>query len=255
LDRTNNLDLYDFEARAYNPVLMRFTRPDPLAEKYPGIGTYVYCANNPVRFTDPTGMYIVGTDRKPVTYDDENGWSANASNDVRKIGNAMMRTPDGKKIFDDMKATKYGISLNYKEGFSSKDRNKLGETNIAYDRDGNVTGVTINLFDGKIQEDVAEYQIASQPGYGLQNPTEKQQLLLDQVPTMTERIGQIGAHEGTHSTNPKAMPFKVGRENAERTAIAAEMKVIRQTPEFTRPIRPVIRPLTVTPVFLPQIIK
>jgi len=40
LDRTNNLDFYDFVARSYDPVLMRFTRPDPLAEKYPGIGTY-----------------------------------------------------------------------------------------------------------------------------------------------------------------------------------------------------------------------
>ena len=56
LDRTNNLDLYDFEARSYDPVLMRFTRPDPLAEKYPGIGTYVYCANNPVNKIDPTGL-------------------------------------------------------------------------------------------------------------------------------------------------------------------------------------------------------
>lgn len=29
---------------------------DPLAEKYPNMGGFVYCANNPVRFVDPTGM-------------------------------------------------------------------------------------------------------------------------------------------------------------------------------------------------------
>ena len=58
LDRTNNLDFYDFVARSYDPVLMRFTRPDPLAEKYPWIGTYVYCANNPIRYTDPTGKDV-----------------------------------------------------------------------------------------------------------------------------------------------------------------------------------------------------
>jgi len=29
---------------------------DPLAEKYPNMGGYVYCNGNPVRFIDPTGM-------------------------------------------------------------------------------------------------------------------------------------------------------------------------------------------------------
>lgn len=29
---------------------------DPLLEKYYDISPYVYCANNPVRFIDPTGM-------------------------------------------------------------------------------------------------------------------------------------------------------------------------------------------------------
>jgi RHS repeat-associated protein len=55
LDRTNTMDVYDFEARNYDPVLMRFTRPDPLAEKYPSISPYVYCLNNPVRFVDRDG--------------------------------------------------------------------------------------------------------------------------------------------------------------------------------------------------------
>ena len=34
LDRMNGLDLYDFHARQYDPVLGRFTTPDPLSEKY-----------------------------------------------------------------------------------------------------------------------------------------------------------------------------------------------------------------------------
>jgi RHS repeat-associated protein len=58
LDRTNGLDFYDFEARAFDPVLMRFTVPDPLAEKYPGISPYAFCGNNPVKYVDPTGMYF-----------------------------------------------------------------------------------------------------------------------------------------------------------------------------------------------------
>jgi RHS repeat-associated protein len=56
LDRTNGLDFYDFEARAFDPTLMRFTTIDPLAEKYYNISPYAYCANNPLRYIDPTGL-------------------------------------------------------------------------------------------------------------------------------------------------------------------------------------------------------
>ncbi|GAB6011589.1 RHS repeat domain-containing protein [Viscerimonas tarda] len=50
------LGLYDFEARQLDKVVPRFTTMDPLAEKYYSISPYAYCANNPVRFVDPTGM-------------------------------------------------------------------------------------------------------------------------------------------------------------------------------------------------------
>jgi hypothetical protein len=212
-----------------------------------------FCTENPRKWTlvnriDPTGMYIVGIDGKPVIYDEENEWSANASSDVQKIGNAMMRTPEGKKVFNDMAATEYGITMNYKEGFHPEDRDKLGETKIKYDGDGKVTDVTINLFDGKIKENIAEYQHSNQSGR--QEPAEYKQVLSEQAPTMTERIGQVGAHEGTHATNPQAMPYRINastREEkkriAEIPAVATEMKVIRQTTEFNRPIRPRLYPL------------
>jgi uncharacterized protein RhaS with RHS repeats len=50
--------LYDFIARGYDPVTGRFLTPDPLAEKYYSISPYAYCGNNPVRYIDPTGMWI-----------------------------------------------------------------------------------------------------------------------------------------------------------------------------------------------------
>jgi len=50
------LDFYDFDARPYDPTLMRFTVPDPLAEKYYSVSPYAYCGDNPVNRTDPTGM-------------------------------------------------------------------------------------------------------------------------------------------------------------------------------------------------------
>lgn len=54
-DRMNGLDLYDFHARHYDPVLGRFTTPDPLSEKYYHISPYAYCANNPINAIDPNG--------------------------------------------------------------------------------------------------------------------------------------------------------------------------------------------------------
>jgi len=52
----NTLDWYDFEARMYDPLIGRFHTTDPMAAKYYSITPYGYCVNNPMRFTDPSGM-------------------------------------------------------------------------------------------------------------------------------------------------------------------------------------------------------
>lgn len=49
------MEVYDFSARYYDPKLGRFFSIDPM----PAFGSpYVYCANNPMIFVDPTGMNI-----------------------------------------------------------------------------------------------------------------------------------------------------------------------------------------------------
>ena len=57
-DVLNDLQLYDFSARHYDPQLGRFTSPDPLQEKYYHLSPYLYCAANPIRNIDPTGKVI-----------------------------------------------------------------------------------------------------------------------------------------------------------------------------------------------------
>ena len=52
----NGLNEYDFGARQYYSALPAFTRIDPMAEKYPWLSPYLYCANNPINLVDPTGM-------------------------------------------------------------------------------------------------------------------------------------------------------------------------------------------------------
>ncbi len=51
--------LYYYGARYYDPNLSLWLSVDPLAEKYPNISSYAYCANNPVKFVDPDGRKIV----------------------------------------------------------------------------------------------------------------------------------------------------------------------------------------------------
>ncbi len=63
LDAMYGLHTYDFHARTLIPDLCRFDRPDPLAEKYPHLSPYLFCANDPVNNTDPTGMDIWDIDQ------------------------------------------------------------------------------------------------------------------------------------------------------------------------------------------------
>ncbi len=62
--------LYYYGARYYEASLAAWYGPDLLAEKYPNIGSYVYCAGNPISVTDPDGndIKIVGDNESCVTF-------------------------------------------------------------------------------------------------------------------------------------------------------------------------------------------
>ena len=47
--------LYYYGARYMNPVTSLWYGVDPLAEKYPSVGGYVYCMENPTKLIDPNG--------------------------------------------------------------------------------------------------------------------------------------------------------------------------------------------------------
>lgn len=51
-----NLNWYDYGARNYDPALGRWMNYDPLAEANPNWTPYRYAFNNPLKYTDPTGM-------------------------------------------------------------------------------------------------------------------------------------------------------------------------------------------------------
>lgn len=51
---------YDYGFRFYDPALARWHCVDPMGEDYLSLSPYVYCANNPIIFVDPTGMKFSG---------------------------------------------------------------------------------------------------------------------------------------------------------------------------------------------------
>ena len=65
--------LYYYHARYYDPRISMFYGVDPLAEKYIGISSYAYVANNPMILVDPDGrdIYHINADAIEVTKTDD----------------------------------------------------------------------------------------------------------------------------------------------------------------------------------------
>lgn len=115
LDTERGLNLYDYVARCMDAALGRFTIVDPLAEKYYSWSTYVYCANNPIKFIDPDGKgwneawpFL----KSSVSATFSIGLRAEASAKVRGIGaklgvnmGSVEFSKNGKKITSGVSAT------------------------------------------------------------------------------------------------------------------------------------------------------
>lgn len=69
-------------------------------------------------------MYLKGIDGNPVFFDKKKGWTSNATPSIAKIGGAMMRTKQGKKILSRMMKTDYPITLLIDRTSTS---NRMGE--------------------------------------------------------------------------------------------------------------------------------
>jgi RHS repeat-associated protein len=87
LDEENGM--YYYSARYYNPPT--FISRDPLFEKYPSVSPYAYCANNPLKYIDPTGMEVEDAELYKT---DKNGNYINAKQ--VKAFEAFMNTKEGR---------------------------------------------------------------------------------------------------------------------------------------------------------------
>ena len=191
LDQMHGLNLYDYSARLMDPALGRFHMVDPLAYKYYSISPYAYCLNNPVRFVDPDGRKIVGTNGKPVTYTENTGWSKNTPIAVRSIGDAMMKTNKGTERLNVMLKSNVAITMKLSPEMKIEEKGlKLGVvSNLKYvkGKDGNidVKSLDLTIYKGSIAD--------------LANPNGKYVYDIADGLNMDEIIGAIAGHESEHT--------------------------------------------------------
>ena len=104
--------MYYYEARYYKPPV--FTSRDPMFEKYFWMTPYAYCANNPVKYVDPSGRIIDGVTynkkTKSFTYSEEA-----IARGTDKYIEARMATKSGRKSIMRMNRSRKSIYTLYVE--------------------------------------------------------------------------------------------------------------------------------------------
>ena len=73
LNEDYGANLYEYGARWYDPALGRWTSIDPLAETMTFTSPYSYGFNNPIAYSDPTGMLPYKYNWDEGRYEDEEG--------------------------------------------------------------------------------------------------------------------------------------------------------------------------------------
>ncbi len=195
-EKDEDTELLDYHARLQNPQTGRFEQVDPHAIKYSNISSFAYVVNNPMRFIDPNGKDIIGTDGKPVTYKINNGevsWSKNASADVQRIGNALLYTETGTKMLNHMIDSEVRITLKISNEV------KLGSNGQLRRGDTQITDYVKNK-DGKYEAKVAKITIyeGSIKKHREKNAENNYYKALN---TDDKAIAGVAAHEAHHATD------------------------------------------------------
>jgi hypothetical protein len=159
-----------------------------------------------VRFIDPTGKWIVGTNGKPVTYSEKTGWSKNASADVQRIGNAMMISKTATERLNYLLGSEYktSMSISSEKKELSNGKYLTGNTDVKGIKKFPDGSITIDEFKITIYEGSIEHLTGNESG---DNPYKG--LSID------EGISVSAGHESGHATMENTKISILGKSNGE----------------------------------------
>jgi RHS repeat-associated protein len=162
------LQWYDYGARMYDPQLSRFTTSDPLEEVSYDWTPYRYGYNNPMKYTDPTGML-------ESTHTDEDGNVLAVYDD----GDNGVYKHSGKGD----EAAK-SVEKNYSVYKTSAGGKKMGESLHS-----------LSFVDQSLYNETGEVQAANiKIDYGSTELTEKVRGILNADPSLKEYAGKAGTN-------------------------------------------------------------
>ena len=205
----------------FDPVVFAWNI-DPLAHEYPGLSPYSFAANNPIMFTDHKGAFIEGVNGEKVTYrmltNGKIQWSANASADTKRIGNALMKTSTGREQLNKVKQTSYPVAMK----LNKPNDGDLGKTDITgnFNTEGKYIVKRVDLYvnvdamqkwktgfenklasDGFEDKEINPALIKNIPTSTGEEKQGYQDLLLMRKGKLESVIGATAGHEIDHATD------------------------------------------------------